>query len=247
MGSELVALEAPAEAKKKVGQNNAWIEVQDETGKQGFAAAWYLSQAKDGVPQVPEAVETPAADEPDKLVVYAAENRLALRRQPSLTAVIIKRLPEDSELVVLEDEAAARKKIGVKDNWLKVQDVAGAQGYVAAWFVTLTQDEPALGVTAARAAPAQPQAGTGPAAPANGQLVVRPVDAGVALRRQPVIAATTLIKRLPLTADLLVLEPAAAAEKKIGVVNQWLKVRDIRGAEGYVAAWYVIKRPAAAP
>jgi hypothetical protein len=30
-------------------------------------------------------------------------------------------------------------------------------------------------------------------------------------------------------------------EKKIGVQNQWLQVKDIQGKDGYVAAWFVKK------
>jgi hypothetical protein len=54
-----------------------------------------------------------------------------------------------------------------------------------------------------------------------------------------VISEATLIKRLPVRSELLVLE--AGGESKIGVVGQWLKVRDLLGVEGYVAAWYVDK------
>jgi hypothetical protein len=67
----------------------------------------------------------------------------------------------------------------------------------------------------------------------------------LALRSQTVISQATLIKRLPLGAELVVVDPAGEAERKIGVVNEWIKVRDISGAEGYVAAWYVIKQPRA--
>ena len=55
-----------------------------------------------------------------------------------------------------------------------------------------------------------------------------------------------LIKREPLSAELLVTEPPGQAEQKVGVVSQWIQVRDSAGVQGYVAAWYVIKRPAVA-
>ncbi|NUM49331.1 MAG: SH3 domain-containing protein, partial [Anaerolineales bacterium] len=61
----------------------------------------------------------------------------------------------------------------------------------------------------------------------------------LALRSQPVVADNTLIKRLPLQADLLVLE--TNWEAKLGKEGQWLKVKDVEGAEGYVAAWFVSK------
>jgi hypothetical protein len=38
---------------------------------------------------------------------------------------------------------------------------------------------------------------------------------------------------------LISLEPANQAIAKVGVQNQWIKVRDASNKEGYVAAWYV--------
>ena len=61
----------------------------------------------------------------------------------------------------------------------------------------------------------------------------------LAMRSQPVVLDTTLVKRVALNSDLLVVEKAEDAQKKIGIVGEWLKVRDITGTEGYVAAWYV--------
>jgi hypothetical protein len=42
---------------------------------------------------------------------------------------------------------------------------------------------------------------------------------------------------------MVVLEDPAFAEPKIGQMGEWLHVRDVTGAEGYVAAWYTVKRP----
>jgi hypothetical protein len=145
--------------------------------------------------------------------------------------VLIKRLPINAELVVLESEAEARAKLGVTGKWIKVRDIEGTEGYAAAWYLSATRQEAVLGVT--------------PAPPASAKLVVRTTTEGVALRSQPLVSGATLIKREPLSSELLVLDPPAAAEKKIGALNQWIKVRDSAGSEGYVAAWYVIKRPAA--
>ena len=62
---------------------------------------------------------------------------------------------------------------------------------------------------------------------------------GIALRRQPVISDASLIKRLPIGTEFLVLEPNADA--KIGMNDQWLKVKDPTGTEGVVAAWFVAR------
>jgi hypothetical protein len=70
-------------------------------------------------------------------------------------------------------------------------------------------------------------------------MKVRTAAEAVALRRQPVVSASTLIKRLSLGTELTVLEPNGG--DKIGRNDQWLKVKDPSGAEGVVAAWFVAR------
>ena len=53
------------------------------------------------------------------------------------------------------------------------------------------------------------------------------------------IAPETLIRRVPVTEQLICVEPPNQAIPKVGVTGQWLKVRDASNKEGYVAAWYV--------
>jgi len=68
------------------------------------------------------------------------------------------------------------------------------------------------------------------------------VESGLRLRSAPTTASTTVAIEPP-GVDLRVLESAEVATPKIGVYNQWIKVRDGQGREGYVAAWYVEAGP----
>jgi hypothetical protein len=68
-------------------------------------------------------------------------------------------------------------------------------------------------------------------------LKVKATAEGTALRKQPIISDATLIKRLSLGTELVVVEPNA--EPKIGKNDQWIKVKDPTGVEGVVAAWFV--------
>jgi hypothetical protein len=61
----------------------------------------------------------------------------------------------------------------------------------------------------------------------------------LSFRTQPIISPETLIRRVPTTEQLISIEPANQAIAKVGVQNQWIKVRDASKKEGYVAAWYV--------
>ena len=79
------------------------------------------------------------------------------------------------------------------------------------------------------------------------RAILAQLEDGLALRSQPVIDPATLLKRLPVGTDLLVIEPAEGALPKLGVEDQWLNVRDITGSEGFVAAWFVLRSPSSAP
>jgi len=245
LNAKIFVQEAPQSAKSKIGVLNQWLKVQEAgEGYEGYVAAWYVSTAPQEAP-LPQPVSTSsnATAGGDKLPVYATSEGLALRSQPVISeATLIKRLPLNAELVVLEAAAQARQKIGVNGEWLKVRDIEGVEGYAAAWYLSTARQEPSLGVTIAP--PAGSQAISAPPPQPDAPLIVRVITEGLALRSQPLVAETTLIKRLPFGAELLILEAPGEAEKKIGVVNQWLKGRDSAGSEGFVAAWYVIKRPA---
>jgi hypothetical protein len=166
----------------------------------------------------------------EKYILYAGEDDLALRADASVNGYLWKRMALNTELICLEPKAQAKSKVGVQGQWLQVQDPKGDQGFVAAWYAS----EKKGGSTSAPA-PA-PAAGSAPV-PA-GSLALLPTEE-VALRSQPVISTETLIRRVPVTERLICLEPTNQAIPKIGVQNQWLKVRDVGKKEGYVAAWYV--------
>jgi hypothetical protein len=243
LGSRLHCLEAASTAVQKIGQLNEWLEVEEESsGVQGFTAAWYVARSIPSQPS-PEQPESEPVVLPipsaEALVVFAAADELALRRQPVIaTETLIKRVPVNTEFFVLENKEQAQHKIGSVGEWLHVRDIEGVLGYVAAWYVGLTRKEPALGVH-------EQSPATSPLAePVPASLVLRTVEEGLALRRSPAILPDNLVKRQPLSAELLVIEDTDLAQAKIGTLNQWLHVRDIYGDEGYVAAWCVVKAPA---
>jgi hypothetical protein len=141
---------------------------------------------------------------------------------------LLKRLPRSAQLIVLEPIEQARKKIGIKGQWLRVKTISGSVGFVAAWYVTPAQ-QPALGVETTEKS-AKPHG--------YDELVLQTTTEGVALRTEPRIAAETLIKRMPYASELLADE---AEENKVSLYGQWIRVRDIEEDQGFVAAWYVVR------
>ena len=170
-------------------------------------------------------------------VVTPNVDGLKMRSQPQIAAGnIVKQLSRSNKLKILEE--ADKAKVGQDGQWLHVRDIEGDEGYVAAWYVTPT-DDPFLGVVKKD----EEEAGEKPTPPSK--LVVKTTSEGVAFRTQPRIGDDTLIERLPLASELVV--TGAGAEGKIGTHGEWLQVQDLDGDKGYVAAWYVVLAESTAP
>ena len=172
---------------------------------------------------------TSSSSSTDKLVVEPTVSSLSMRRQPSTASgSVIKYLKRTDDLLVLESSATAKSKIGKRSQWLKVKDIEGNEGYVAAWYVA-PSDDPAFG--------AQEETENTPSE--TTQLVVKTTANAVSFRTQPRISSQTLIKYLPFGTELKVTD---SDPSKIGKSGQWLKVQSIDGRSGYIAAWFVVKK-----
>jgi len=250
MGTELICLEPKATVKAKLGVNGQWINIQDPKGDQGYVAAWFVSDVK-GQPAASASATTPAAAPaasattaakpasvapaaiklPPGALAFIPTEELSFRTKPVIAPeTLIRRIPPTEQLICIEPASQVIPKVGVQGQWLKVKDASNKEGFVAAWYVKY-----ASGSTA-QSAPAA----VDPAASRNGGPVkVRATAEGIALRKQPVVSDATLIRRLPLGTEFLLIEPNA--ESKIGKNDQWLKVKDPAGTEGFVAAWFVAR------
>lgn len=205
---------------------------------------WWEAFGVTASPPETKKVSVPA----EKFTIYAAEDDLALRNEPSPSGYLWKRMLGGTPLISLEAKATAQAKIGQQGQWLQVQDPDGQQGYVAAWYTSTVypppQDEPVTVTdTATATTPTTTPAtsATQPAAPAKvpaGALAFYPTEE-LSFRTQPVVSPSTLIRRVPVTEQLISVEGASKVVAKVGVEGQWLKVRDASNKEGFVAAWYV--------
>jgi hypothetical protein len=233
LGTELLSLEPKATATAKAGVNGQWLNVQDPAGDQGYVAAWYVSQTKPApaggtvtvtVTAAATATATTAAPAvPAGALAFVPLEELSFRSQPVIDPKnMIRRIPVTETLVCLEPANQAIPKVGVTGQWLKMRDVNNKEGYVAAWYVKYASgSQPASTTTTSTSGPIQ----------------VKATAEGIALRNQPAVSDASLIKRLPVGTLFTITEPNA--EGKIGQSNQWLKVKDPSGTEGFVAAWFV--------
>lgn len=173
----------------------------------------------------------------DALTVYAAVDGLAFRNDPSVAGALLKRLPLNAKLIILESRADAEAKVGADGLWIPIQDSTGDQGYTASWYVSKT-------VVDEEAEPPEPK--TPVVTPDDVEFFLIPIADGLAVRASADFNAE-LIKRAPLNTEFGYLESRADVNKKVGVVNQWINVYDASGDQGYVAAWYVTRKAGTPP
>jgi uncharacterized protein YkwD len=89
---------------------------------------------------------TPSVAPPtDTYVVYVPKSLtsgLRIRKQGSSSAGLVRVAEAGEWLAVQEPKAAAKKKLGVQNQWLKIKDSKGNAGYVAAWLVSESAGAP---------------------------------------------------------------------------------------------------------
>jgi hypothetical protein len=237
--TEFKVLEADATAGPKIGQNNVWVPVKAPDGTVGYTAAWLVSKSKSTAAPAPNTAPVAVPVPKDAPVVKTNVDALKLRSKPDSTdATILKVYPIGTELKVLETAEAVKRKVGTMYEWLSVADVEGKQGVVAAWYVAIVSLG-AFGPSAQRQTSGPNFGGVGEELP----VILRTTEEGVALRVKPFISKNTLIYRLPKDAELIAQGKAAVAARKIGKTGQWIRVKDVKGNRGYVAAWLVKERP----
>jgi len=236
--TEFKVLEADATASVKVGQQNIWLPVKAPEGTQGYVAAWLVAKSKTSAVPVPGVPIAPVPVPKDAPVIKTNVDGLKLRSKPDNTdASILKVYPIGTELKCLEPAADVKRKVGVNFEWIKVADVEGKQGVVAAWYVAVVSLG-AFGPEAKRAT-----AGPSFAIGEISTLILRTTEDAVALRSKPFISKNTLILRLAKGAELLPMGKQDTASRKVGKSRKWLRVKDVKGNKGYVAAWLLKERP----
>ena len=189
-----------------------------------------------GIPPQPPKPKEPVALPADSMTLYVAEDDLAFRADPSVGGYLVKRLEGETKLQSLESAAATKGKLGVNGQWLHAQDPDGDQAYTAAWYLSETKGAAPASSSSATTTTTTTTSAKKPL-PA-GALSLIPTD-NIAFRKSTAISPETLIRRIPPTEKVISLEPPAQTIKKVGVMGEWLNVRDKNKTDGYVAAWYV--------
>ena len=203
-GAVLEALEAEADVRAKVGQEGQWLHIRTPEGVVGYVAAWLVRLYEEAVVTGMRVV-----------VVSPAMGYVNVRPGPSTAGLPVTRVDDGSVLEAREPEEDVRAKVGQEGQWLHVRTPEGIEGYVAARYVRLCEEE------------------VGAPMP---YLVVQSA-AGLNVRPKPGIELPPVWH----VVDKTVLEVREDAQKvgdKVGK-DRWIQVRTPSLHEGYVNGLYV--------
>ena len=159
----------------------------------------------------------------------------------SSMANLVIAVPAGTQLMLLNASDAA--KIGQNNQWVRVREPGGKEGFAAAWYLEKVADATPAPTTEPTPDPTSPpSAPTVPAEAEKEKLTAIVSEAvgtsGLRLRKAP-SKGGAVVMVLKAGTRLTVVEPVKKAKAKVGKVNQWIYVREPNGNRGYVGAEYV--------
>jgi len=153
----------------------------------------------------------------------------------SSMANVITTVLAGTELLLLDADGTS--KVGVLNQWVRVRESGGREGFVAAWYLDLVPggtSTSSTGSTSGSSVPAQQMD------PKKKYLMVSDAAgaSGTALRKTASNSAVVQMNLLP-GMLLIVIEPYTKAKGKLGKQNQWIYVRGPNRKLGYVLSQFV--------
>jgi uncharacterized protein YgiM (DUF1202 family) len=149
---------------------------------------------------------------------------------------IVASVPAGTMLSVLGADDYA--KIGAVNQWVRVRDDKGHEGFAAAWYLEKTQTAPPVVETAPAPTP-KVETPMAPSTPTSYQLIVavksRVGKFGVKVYETESVKSH-IVSTEKVLARLIVIEDVSKARPKIGKAGKWLNVQTMEGKKGFVNA-----------
>lgn len=222
---------------------------------QAFTASGGTSQpgssSTTGTPQTQPSTGSAAQPNSTSSARVKAEVTLGLNIRSSIDtssmANIVAIAPAGSTLTIVESDGVA--KIGAVNQWVRVRDAQGREGFAAAWYLEKVQvaapapvTVPAPSVvteTPASTTTSAPEPATVPV-PEKPKLIVIVKSAGAKIYKTA-SSKGVLLSTEKSKAQLVVVESASSAAAKIGAAGKWLNVKGTNGKRGFVDGGLVKK------
>ena len=156
----------------------------------------------------------------------------------SSTANIVANVSAGSVLTLVESNGVS--KIGAVNQWVRVRDDKGHEGFAAAWYLEKIQIAEPVNETVPVSNPVnEAPVSTSTPAPGKQKLTVIVKSAGAKVYKTA--SAKSEILSVEKNKALLVVVEAATATAKIGVAGKWLNVKGTNGKRGFVDGGLVKK------
>jgi len=163
----------------------------------------------------------------------------------STMANVVASVPAGTELTLMEDDGVS--KIGAVNQWVRVRDAMGHEGFAAAWYLEKGQivapaPVPAPTPSPVTEAPVSTSTPTPTPSPAPEvqKLSVVVKSVGAKVYKTASLKSEVLSKEKG-GARLVVVEAASAADSKIGKAGKWVLVKGTNNKRGYVDGGLVKK------
>jgi len=156
----------------------------------------------------------------------------------SSTANIIASVPASSVLTIVESDGVSN--IGAINQWVRVRDDKGHEGFAAAWYLEKIQTAPPLAVTVPAPGPATDAPASRPAHASTPYQLIVAVKSRVGKFGAKIYETESnkshVVSTEKMRAKLAVIEDASKARPKIGKAGKWLNVETKEGKKGFVQA-----------
>ncbi|HNH06370.1 MAG TPA: SH3 domain-containing protein [Anaerolineales bacterium] len=130
-------------------------------------------------------------------------------------------------------------KIGAVNQWVRVNDGKGHEGYCAAWYLEKVQVAAPVVETESGSTSTEEAGGSTSTPPKPAPMIVtvkaRVGRLGVKVYKTA-SAKSEIVSTEKMRAKLTVVEDAAKARAKLGVAGKWVNVKNKEGKKGYVSA-----------
>jgi hypothetical protein len=160
----------------------------------------------------------------------------------STMANVVASVPAGTELILMEDDGVS--KIGAVNQWVRVRDAQGREGFAAAWYLEKGQIvEPApvpVPVPSPVVTEVPVSTSTPTPAPEVQKISVVVKSVGAKVYKTASLKSEVLSKEKG-GARLVVVEAASTAESKIGKAGKWVLVKGTNNKRGYVDGGLVKK------
>ena len=202
---------------------------------ENYAASGGIAQPGSTTPAVPAAAPASGFSARVKAdVAWGLNIRSSI--DTSSPANIIVSVPAETPLSVLSADDYA--KIGGVNQWVRVRDDKGHEGFAAAWYLEKIQTPAPVAETApVQSVPAETPASKPQAVPGQLIVVVKPrVGKFGAKVYETESVKSHIVSTEKIRAQLFVIEEVSKARPKIGKAGKWLNVQTREGKKGFVNA-----------